>query len=184
MPGNTDNSDHEASRFGHFFRCMSQNQKQIHAYILMMVHDYHNAEDLMQETAIILWQKFDDYKPDTSFAAWGIQVARNVVFNYRRKHSKRSQIFNDHICRILEGYAQQCARELSATEESLHECIQKLKPMDRHLVKLRYEQHIPVQEIAAQIKRSADSVYHSFSRIYVTLKQCVSQQLEIRGIRI
>ena len=79
MHSDIDHSDNESSRFGHFIRCMSQNQKQIHAYILMMVHDYHNAEDLMQETAIILWQKFDDCVPGTSFAAWGIQVAQYIV---------------------------------------------------------------------------------------------------------
>jgi RNA polymerase sigma-70 factor (ECF subfamily) len=162
---------------------MNQNQKQIHAYILMMVHDYHNAEDLMQETAIILWQKFDEYKPGTSFAAWGMHVARNVVFNYRRKYGKRSQLFNDNMCQILEGYAQESARELSAIEESLRECIKKLKPADQNLIKLRYEQRISVQNIATQVKRSADSLYHSFSRIYAVLKQCVSQQLEARGIR-
>jgi len=184
MPSNRDNSDHESSRFGRFFHCMSQNQKQIHAYILMMVHDYHTAEDLMQETAIILWQKFDEYEPETSFTAWGMQVARNVAFNYRRKYGKRSQIFNDHMYQILEGYAQESARDLNATEESLHECIKKLKPMDQHLIKLRYEQRISVQNIAIQVKRSADSLYHSFSRIYAALKQCVSQQLEARGIRI
>jgi len=184
MPNNRDNSDHESSRFGRFFRCMNQNQKQIHAYILMMVHDYHNAEDLMQETAIILWQKFDEYEPGTSFSAWGMHVARNVVFNYRRKYGNRSQLFNDHMCQILEDYAQDCARELSATEESLRECINKLKPMDRRLIKLRYEQRIPVQNIATQVKRSADSLYHSFSRIYAALKQCVSQLLEARGISI
>ena len=184
MPKNRDNSDHESSRFGRFFRCMNQNQKQIHAYILMMVHDYHNAEDLMQETAIILWQKFDEYEPGTSFSAWGMNVARNVVFNYRRKYGNRSHLFNDHMYQMLEDYAQNCARELSATEESLRECINKLTPTDRHLIKLRYEQRIPVQNIAAQVKRSADSLYHSFSRIYAALKQCVSQQLEARGINL
>jgi RNA polymerase sigma-70 factor (ECF subfamily) len=184
MPNNRDNSDHESSRFGRFFRCMNQNQKQIHAYILIMVHDYHNAEDLMQETAIILWQKFDEYEPGTSFSAWGMHVARNVVFNYRRKYSNRSQLFDDHMCKILEDYAQDRTRELSATEEFLRECINKLKPVDRHLIKLRYEQRIPVQNIATQVKRSADSLYHSFSRIYAALKQCVSQQLESRGISI
>ena len=138
----------------------------------------------MQETAIILWQKFDEYMPGTSFTAWGIQVARNVVFNYRRKYSKRSQLFNDHMYQILEGYAQESARELSVTEESLRECIKKLKPADQHLIKLRYEQRISVQNIALQDKRSADSLYHSFSRCYAVLKQCVSQQLEARGIRI
>ncbi len=184
MPKNRDNSDHESSRFGRFFRCMNQNQKQIHAYILMMVHDYHNAEDLMQETAIILWKKFDEYEPGTSFSAWGMNVARNVVFNYRRKLGNRSQLFNDHMYQMLEDYAQNSARELSATEEFLRDCINKLTPTDQQLIKLRYEQRIPVQNIATQVKRSADSLYHSFSRIYAALKQCVSQQLEARGINL
>lgn len=138
----------------------------------------------MQETAIILWQKFDEYEPGTSFSAWGMHVARNVVFNYRRKYGKRSRLFNDHMCKILESYARESAKELSVTEEFLHECIKKLKPMDQHLIKLRYEQRLPVQNIAHQVKRSADSLYHSFSRIYAALKQCVSQQLEARGISI
>ena len=86
--------------------------------------------------------------------------------------------------RILEDHAQECAKELSATEESLRDCITKLKPIDQHLIRLRYEQHVPTQKIAAQVKRSADSLYHSFSRIYAVLRQCVSQQLEARGIRI
>ena len=49
-----------------FFRHFMRNQKQFHAYILMMVHNYQDAEDLIQEAAIVMLEKFPEFQPDKS----------------------------------------------------------------------------------------------------------------------
>ena len=154
-----------------------RNQRQIHVYILMMVHNNQEAEDLMQETAIILWEKFSEYQPGKSFSSWGIGIARNVILNHRRKQERRRQLFDEKIYQYLETYAQAHSQDLAETTEALRECMSKLNRTDRRLVAMRYEQRLPVKRIAEQIDRSVDGLYQSFTRIYSVLRDCLHRRL-------
>ena len=72
-------------------------QSRIYAYILMLVHNHNDAEDLLQETASILWEKFDEYIPEKSFAAWAVGIARNKIYNFILIiFSEQLQLLTDH----------------------------------------------------------------------------------------
>ena len=66
----------------HFFRLYNAAQKRIYAYLLIMVHNHSDAEDLHQETASVLWERFDEFDKSKSFTAWAIGIARNKALDY------------------------------------------------------------------------------------------------------
>src|SRR5690606_3269633 len=74
-------SDYEADANGpmsdEFIRLLSQHQSQLFGYIFCMVRSLPDTEDVFQQTAVVLWNKFDDFTPGTSFVAWAKCVARN-----------------------------------------------------------------------------------------------------------
>jgi len=51
--------------------------------------DPHQAEDAVQEAAVIGIGKVEQYRPGTSFAAWMGQIVRYVALNQKRRHARQ-----------------------------------------------------------------------------------------------
>ena len=56
-----------------FLDLLMRNQKRIYNFILLLVPNYSDADDLMQETVSVMWSKFDSYEPGYSFYGLGHQ---------------------------------------------------------------------------------------------------------------
>src|SRR5262245_39433334 len=71
-----------------FVRLLLQHQNAMLRYILPLVGNLDDAQDVLQETASALWQKFDLYDPQQPFLAWAKQFARNeVLMHHRRRYT-------------------------------------------------------------------------------------------------
>src|SRR3954467_5741619 len=68
-----------------FMRLFLAHQRRFYGLILSLVPNVTDADDLLQETAALMWQKFAEFRPGTDFAAWGLRFARNLVSNHRKK---------------------------------------------------------------------------------------------------
>ena len=86
-----------------FLRLLMANQKRIYAFILAMVPNHGDAEDLFQETVLQMWSKFGGFTRGTSFAAWGIAVARYQILNARKRHSTRQLRFSRIALELLQA---------------------------------------------------------------------------------
>ena len=73
----------ESSQTNEFLRLLMANQKRIYAFILATVPNRQDADDLFQETVLLMWSKFDDFQRGTSFVAWGITVAKYQILSVR-----------------------------------------------------------------------------------------------------
>ena len=49
---------------------LMKNINSIYTYIVIMVPHSSEADDIFQETAATIWEKFSDYKPGTEFRNW------------------------------------------------------------------------------------------------------------------
>ena len=56
-------------------------ERRIFAYLMAMLGNPHDAEDVLQETLLALWQSFGDFQPGTHFYAWARQVAYHRVLS-------------------------------------------------------------------------------------------------------
>lgn len=161
-----------------FSDLVGRHQIQLMGYVYAMVHNLDDAEDICQQTSIVLWEKFDDYVPDTDFLAWAATIARYEVLNFVRKKKARDRYFSEAL--ITDIAAAQ--NEAEASERSdrlavLADCVKKLSTADRRLVKLCYASARTTVQIAAELGRSAESVYGSLGRIRRTLFRCVTRAL-------
>jgi RNA polymerase sigma-70 factor (ECF subfamily) len=62
----------------------------IQSHIYTLVHNWAAAEDILQETAHILWLKFNDFEPGTDFMAWALAIAHYQVLKFRKSQDKRT----------------------------------------------------------------------------------------------
>ena len=159
-----------------FVRLLARHQGQIYSYILSLVGKFNDSDDILQETSSKLWEMFDQYEPGTDFLKWSLTVAYYRVLDYRKKAKRQNKViytddFFDHI-------SDSAPKHLSSTRkylERLKYCIEKLKPEDASIIKMRFENAIPVREIATRINRTIRSVYFSLARIQRLLLKCIDQ---------
>lgn len=159
-----------------FLCLLMSNQRKIHSYILSLVHNFNDADDIMQETTATMWRKFDQFEMGTDFASWGAKVAYYQILNYRKKKTRDKLSFGDSVFDQISEIAKAKQAEADARVEMLRECIGKLKSDDQNLIKARYEQNCSVKSLAAQLNKSIQFIYKHISRIHTLLNLCIKKQ--------
>lgn len=160
-----------------FFRMYNSAQQRIYAYLLMMVHNHSDAEDLLQETASILWEKFEEFDNTKSFPAWAVGIARNKALDLMKsKRSSRpffSEELYDDILKVEQAESANAEKRLNA----LRGCVKKMPLTHQKLINQRFEKGVAVKKISQKSGSSTDAIYKRLSRIYSALAGCVRRTL-------
>lgn len=162
-------------------RLMTEHQRRIFGYIYTLVPDRHDAEDLLQETSVVICEKFDQFRPGSDFVAWACQIAYWEVRRARQKYARSKVVFNQEVVDAVAQTAAEMAVEVSARHEALAQCLQKLHARDRELVLTRYEPGCGVEYAAQRSGRSLEAAYKALGRIRKLLLDCVTNQLSLEG---
>ncbi len=158
-----------------FFKLYNAAQRRVYAYLLMMVHNHNDAEDLLQETASVLWEKFDEFDRSGSFAAWAIGIARHKALNFlKSKHNSRP-LFDDEFYLDISETANAESESMDRRLNALRNCIEKMSLQNQQLIHLRFEKGATVKKISQLSAFSVDAVYKKISRIYSVLHDCVDR---------
>lgn len=160
---------------------MTRHQRQIFSYIYTLVPDRHDAEDLLQETSVVICEKFDEFADGTDFVAWACQIAWWRVRAARQKFARSKIVFDERVLEAVAKTAGGMMAELDARHEALANCLQKLPPRDRELVLTRYERGHGVEEAARRTGRSMDAAYKALNRLRKLLFDCVTNELAAEG---
>src|SRR5260221_14067934 len=72
---------------------ITRHQRQVFAYIYTLVPDRHDAEDLLQETSVVICEKFDEFVPGTDFVAWACQISWGRGFYSAKKIARAEVVF-------------------------------------------------------------------------------------------
>ena len=156
---------------------ITRHQRQIFAYIFTLVPDRHDADDLLQETCVVICEKFEEFTPGTDFVAWACQIAWWRIRYARQKFARAKVVFDDEVLEKVAHTALSLREELDERHEALAGCLQKLAPRDRELVLTRYEPGAGVAEAAERTGRSLDAAYKALNRLRKLLHDCVTHAL-------
>lgn len=166
------------SRSKDFFRLFMANQKSIYAFILAMVHNCQDADDIMQETTTLMWQRFNDFKSDTNFGAWGTQIARFKVLQHYRSKSRLPEMFDKDLMDQISSCTRKKINEIKPRLDALQECLKKLNESDKKLISIKYDQNVKITELAKRMDRPVQGLYKAIARIHNLLHGCVNRVLK------
>ncbi len=163
-----------------FVGLLSRHQQELHTFIHILIPQCVDADDVMQKTSIVLWQKFDQFQAGTNFAAWSRQVARLEVLRFYRSKARDRLVFDDALVESLAEVQIARADELLARRQALFQCREKLRPSDRQLLEHCYNYNAkktPAKDVAAALERPVNTVYKALIRIRHALFECIEQTL-------
>jgi RNA polymerase sigma-70 factor, ECF subfamily len=158
---------------------MTQHQRRILGYIYTLVPDRHSAEDILQETSVVLCEKFQLFRPGTDFVAWACQIAYWEVRRARQKFARSKVVFDDTVFEAVAQTATEMHEEMDIRHEALQHCLRKLHARDREFILERYERGHGVEQAAKNCGRSMLAAYKALSRIRKALLDCVTNQLNL-----
>src|SRR5437660_4563512 len=72
-------------RYKVFLSLFLQNQRRLFAYILTLLPNRTDADDVLQDASLVMWDKFDADQPPTDFLAWARRVAYHKVLDFYKK---------------------------------------------------------------------------------------------------
>jgi RNA polymerase sigma-70 factor (ECF subfamily) len=162
---------------------MTRHQRQIFSYIYTLVPNRYDAEDLLQETSLVVCEKFNDFEDGTDFVAWACQIAYWRVRYSRQKFARSKVVFNQEIVDAVAQTASELAEELDDRHDALGKCLAKLHPRDRDLLLVRYEPGCGVEEAARRSGRTVQTAYKALARLRKLLLDCVTTRLAEGGAR-
>ncbi|OHB59741.1 MAG: hypothetical protein A2167_07685, partial [Planctomycetes bacterium RBG_13_46_10] len=129
-----------------FLKLFVRHQQEIYAYLLTLVPHVHDADDLFQDGMNVMWQKFDQFKPGTNFAAWAVQIMRYQILEYRRNLARSKRVLmEDSLFEALMDYIPTIQDETTARIEALRKCQTLLDDRAKRLLKMRYERNISIE---------------------------------------
>ncbi len=160
-----------------FARLLGRCQRKVFLYALGLIHNAADAEEVLQEANVVLWRKFDEYKPGTSFESWACRVAYFEVLKYREKAARERRVFGPKLVETLAAEAEEVADEFDDRRDALEGCLTKLRDVDRTLVLQRYQPGASTRGLAESMGRSVQGTRKSLHRIRTTLLECIQRTL-------
>jgi RNA polymerase sigma-70 factor (ECF subfamily) len=175
------NHDGNVMREELFFQLYVAHQRNLYAYILAAVHNYSDTEDILQETATVMWRRFNEFQQGTSFVAWGIAIARIQILKFFNVH-KRSRIqFDDELLEEINAVMLQETEQMEGLTDAFRQCFQKLSDIHREVLALRYKDGLTMKAVANKTGKSVYAMYKTLARIQDALQRCIEMTLRREG---
>ncbi|MEN6451563.1 MAG: sigma-70 family RNA polymerase sigma factor [Thermoguttaceae bacterium] len=160
-----------------FVQLLTQYQQRVHLFILSLVPHRADADEILQETNLVLWRKFGEFRLGSDFRAWAFQVAYNKIKAFRERHGRDRLRFGEEVMDRLVLVAATGSDDLPATQTALQDCKKRLSEADLELIERRYEPGATAATVAADLDRSVAAIYKAVVRIRRALFECIHRSL-------
>lgn len=175
----TTDSVNVPAREAEFLRQLATTYRDLYACAVSIVGDRNDAEDVIQEVCVILWEKYDEFEPGTNFRKWAIAVTFNCSRSFARKRRRQlgAGLGEEAISRVVR--MRTAASELlELRREAIRNCVDKMGQVDRSFLSECYRSTTSLVEFASRNGRTVSAVYSKLKRLRRALVTCVQKQLE------
>lgn len=147
----------------------------VYRFVLNMVTDTMDAEDIMQELLIRIWKRKEQYIDIENKEAWCMTVARNLSIDKIRARKTPASDITEHRD-ISDGSATpEQAYETNESLTNIMKLLDELPEKQKMIVHLRDIEGYSYQEIADITETSLDFVKVSLHRARKALKEKLIQ---------
>jgi RNA polymerase sigma-70 factor, ECF subfamily len=161
-----------------FSELVAASRNRVFGYIYAMLHNMSDAEDIYQQTTVLMWQKFDEFEPGTDFGNWALKIAYFNIKNFQRSQRRRHVFFSDAVMeKVASSYEARDAENALERLEALSHCVGRLSDRHRQILKQRYADNLPIRELAAGEGKTESAMAMLLSRLRRTIAGCVQAKL-------
>jgi RNA polymerase sigma-70 factor (ECF subfamily) len=160
-----------------FIELLTLNYYKIHSFILALVPNRTDAEDILQSAITYMWEHFTDFKKGTNFLSWAFTISKYQVLTYRKKQKRSIIHFSEKAMNFIEQENMKLSQDLDARLDALNTCMKKLNSKNLIFIKKRFEKKISVIDLAAEFGISVNTAYKRLAQIKSFLLNCIHKAM-------
>lgn len=155
-----------------------RHQSAVRAFAIALTGDFAAADDVVQETFLIVTAKAAHFESETNFVAWACAIARLKV----RENRRAAKRFSPAVIESLAASIPVAEIGSDLGQERLPlllDCVKQLPPRARELIRLRYFLEQGPGEIAAVLGRTVGGVNTALLKARDLLRDCMAAKLAV-----
>lgn len=166
-------------KHGEFIRNFATVQSALYRYICSLLPNFSDADDILQEVAVISWDKYDSFDPkQSSFQSWIFGIARNKVLHSKRRFLRTQNLMAKALEEKAEAhFSQTNLNHIEEKQDALSQCVDNLDNKQQKVLELRYKNKLPSDAIAEQLKRTSQQIRTQLFRLRSSLRSCINNKL-------
>src|SRR6188472_2285781 len=156
-----------------FLTLFLRSEREIFRYVAVLVPNVTDAEDIVQQTALALWEKFDAYDASQPFTPWACRFALNKAKQWIERRQRWQALLEGGLAEELALRREELRPELDARLKHLEGCLNKLPDEQRLLVEGYYHRRDGIDKLAENSGRTVAATYKTLQRVRQALQLCV-----------
>ncbi len=160
-----------------FLELFLQNQNRIYGFILTVVFNRDDAQDIFQQTSLTLWRRWPEYDPQRDFVRWAVGIAFNHVRNFRRRKRLDGQQLDDDVLELLVQTRLDEDDWLQLRRQALTSCMKKLPAEQRQMLERCYVGKDSIKVVAQRYGLTPNVLYKTLGRIRRVLHECIERSV-------
>ena len=168
----------------HAFRCLfEQERERLRRFVLKLVDDADEAENIVQETFTEAYRQIEDFRGDSSVSTWLFSIAKHLAYGHLRKTDRHNYLEHETI-EFLQVDQKETATvteeevELSERKQIVHDALQELPEHYRRVVELRDLKEKSTAETAEQLDLTEVNVRVRLHRARKQLREHLCERME------
>ena len=140
-----------------------------------ILHSEADAEDMVQEVVVELWERRDGLKQVRSLEAYAMQSLKNHCISMLRR---RKEVALDDMTLLASLSDDEAMAESARIEEQsaeLDRMMERLPERQREAVRMKYIDQMSHEEMQRKLGLSSENVYTTLSRAVSALKAMVKK---------
>src|ERR1700739_3445036 len=154
---------HQETRERAFTRIIKKYQEKLYWHIRRMVVTHEDANDVLQNMFIKVWNGLDNFREDSQLYTWLYKIATNECLTFLQQQKKRSSV---SLSDVETGLSNQLRAEKNfdagKVEWKLQLAIQQLPEKQRLVFNLRYYDEMPYEEMSRMLDTSEGALKASY----------------------
>jgi RNA polymerase sigma-70 factor, ECF subfamily len=172
-----DKQNVDAENYRLFIKLYLANERRIYGYVRALVPNWTDVDDIIQETASVMWSKFGEFEPGTNFSAWALRIAHFQVLCYCKNKKNDKLYFNEETMNSLTERILTSKQNSDERLSVLKKCLGQLQGNEKSLIEMRYESGATTKSVADQTGKEPHFLYKLFNKIHAKLLICVRRNM-------
>src|SRR4051794_33247428 len=131
-----------------FLSLFLRSEREVFRYVAALVPNVTDAEDIVQQTAVALWEKFDAYDPNQPFTPWACRFALNKARQWIERRQRWQALLDHGLAEELARRRQELQPDFELRLARLEGCLRKLPDGQRSLVEGYYYERAGIETLA------------------------------------
>lgn len=147
-------------------------------YLMSLLGRWHDVQDVLQTSSLLMWRKFETYESGSNFVAWASTICFYEAKNFQRRRARSHLTFDDDLLATLASERLVDLDLQGRRIAALDQCLNEVRLEEREFLRTAYAGHGGIAELAVKLQRAPRTLYNKLTVLRRRLTECVQRRLQ------